>query len=134
MKMPNAGLNIRGFAVTDGEFGPVKLDLTPSGIAKVIGTKAFTMMNRYIYSMPIVVVYRDSVGSDAQSSIYGDEQVKGAVLLLGGTAEDIHSLSDFEVMTIRSCANMMKLGGDNRLLIGNVTKKPKATPIQVVEE
>ncbi len=133
MDAPNAGLKIRAFAVTEDKFGDVTMEFTPQAIEEYIGTRSFCMMSKYIYTIPVAVCYRDTVSPDATETVYGDERIKGDVLLFGGSAEGVRSLSDFEVMTIRSCAKMMKLGGVCKLLIGHVTKKPKELPLEVIE-
>lgn len=133
MKLPLAGQKVKAFVVSDNEFGDVTLRLLPSAIEKYIGTRSFTMMHRYFYTVEVYVCYRDSVSSDATSSLYGDEQVKGDVIIFGYDGS-IKSLSDFEVSVLRSCAVMMKLEGKNRLLLSNMTTKPHDLPfIEVMD-
>ena len=133
MDAPNAGLKIRAFAVTDDKFGPVTLEFTPKGIEEYLGTRSFCLMSKYVYTIPIAVCYRSTVSNDATETVYGDERIKGDILLFGGSAEGVRSLSDFEITTIRSCAKLMKFNGVCKLLISNVTKKPKEIPLEVGE-
>lgn len=128
MKLPMAGQKVNAFVVSDDNFGEVSLRMTPAGIAEHIGTKKFTIIFRYFYSLHVAICYRDEVPEGTQPTVYGDERIKGAVLIFGYD-DSLRSLNKFEIELLRSCAVMMKLGGENRLLLGNMTKKQTEPPI-----
>lgn len=123
MKLPRAGEMLDAFVISDGMTGRATVPLTPQGIESCIGTKAFTLVRKFLYTLPLYIAIRDTVPATMAPSIKGTDTVFGPVVVFGRD-ESVRSLTDFEHNTIRNSITLEKYKGDCVVVLNDITDAP----------
>lgn len=124
MKMPRAGEVLDAYVISTERAGRVEVPLTPQGIADCIGSRAFTVLSRFLYTIPLYVVIRDKVPEDAPPSmISAGKMVYGPVVIFGRD-DSFRSLTEFECRALGYNTTLEKYQGQCILLLSNVTENP----------
>jgi len=123
MMVAGLGGVVRALLITESDVEPVDVKLTPAGVAEKLGTDAFTVIYRHLYTIPLTLVYCDEVSDDALETVDDDTQSLYGPILVFHRGEPFGDLGDFEMSCVLNCIDMVKRR--------QLTVSPRSYPTEV---
>jgi len=106
MRVHNLGESVEAVLLTGLDVDVVLVRLTPAGFKKHLGTVELTAVSRYLYDIPLTLLYCKKVEKIAKCTVNDPQyEVRGPVLIFH-RGEPFESLKDFEVSVIKDSIAM----------------------------
>ena len=121
--VPRLGEELNGFIISYDYTGDGLVELSPSGIAEIIGSRNFGICYRYLYTIPLVLFFQMDLEEDDPIAVRGpSERICGNVLVFGYDGSP-RSLTDFEIQCLKNHTTMERYGENYTVILNQITKE-----------
>ena len=124
MRFPRAGQTVDAYLLSADRTGRVDLVLTPADIEDFLGTRAFTLVPKFLYTIPLYFIVPDKTSKADVPTVVSDGVLCVGPVLICGRDETVRSLSEFELNAIADSMELEKIDGTMRLILHNISRDP----------
>lgn len=126
MMLPRVGERLTAFYIDESQDGgDYDVIMTPGELRRLLRTKNFGVVYRYLGIIPLAIFFAKDVfddDGDAPVSVRGDENIYGSIVVFGYDGSP-RSLTEFELALIRQHVSMEKQDGAYTLILNDITKE-----------